>query len=317
MILMRILSWQMIATHVTRALGTEFLCAHLASPRWALSQPEFALARPPARMSVAAAPTMMYSPMGSPRIHAASGQMSSPRAMSTRLPSMSPRSRGVNGGSSSARLGSLSARSLSGPSGRLLITPRLEQTPRHQADFGSPLGGALPTNPLVSLTLSMDGAVVTRLLIELRHDDSPNTCRPARSRLMGLCGTKLAYTGRLGGTLVTTDPTAVGPSTSVETVQADSPPKLGHWGRGVLSAKADGTLAILLDPKHADLREYRPIGQVLRGYEGLEYIETMSQVRQRQRRLCSVSLSLSLSLCLSLSLSLSLSLAAWPTLADV
>ena len=209
--------------------------------------------------------------------------MSSPRNTVQKLPSLSarsPRTRGVN--YASPRQGSLSARAMVGPSGRLLITPRLESTPRNQADYGSPLGNALPSNPLISLTLAMDGATVTRLLIELRHDDSPNTCRPVRARLTGLCGTTLAYTGRLGGTLVSTDSTLAGPSSAVETVQADGPSKLGHWGRGVVSVKSDGTLAVVLDPKHADMSSHRVIGQVLRGYEGLDYIEKMSQVRTRK-----------------------------------
>ncbi len=222
------------------------------------------------------APTMA----SSPRIHAASGQMSSPRNAVKKLPTLSagtPRTRGV-AQYESPRQGSLSARSLVGPNGRLLITPRRDSTSRNQADFGSPLGSALPTNPLVSLTLAMDGATVTRLIIELRHDDSPNTCRPVRARLPSLCGTALLYTGRLGGTLVSTDSTIAGPSSGVETVQADGPPKLGHWGRGVVSVKSDGSLTIVLDPKHADMSSHRVVGQVIRGYEGLDYIEKMSQV---------------------------------------
>ena len=226
-----------------------------------------------------AAPTMAPSPR---RIHAASGQISSPRNAVQKLPALSvgstPRTRTTVNAYASPRQGSLSARSLVGPNGRLLITPRLDSTPRSQADFGSPLGSALPSNPLVSLTLTMDGAAVTRLIIELRHDDSPNTCRPVRARLSSLCGTTLLYTGRLGGTLVSTDSTIAGPSSGVETVQADGPSKLGHWGRGVVSIKSDGHLSIVLDPKHADMSSHRVVGQVIRGYEGLDYIEKMSQV---------------------------------------
>jgi hypothetical protein len=48
----------------------------------------------------------------------------------------------------------------------------------------------------------MGGVVVTTLLIELRHDDAPNTCRPVRGRLPALCGTTLSYTG---GMLLSTD----------------------------------------------------------------------------------------------------------------
>ena len=73
--------------------------------------------------------------------------------------------------------------------------------------------------------------------------------------------------------------TAAGPSGGVASVTADGPPSLGHWGRGVVSVKADGSLAVLLDPKRADMSEFRPIGQVLRGYEGIAYIERELQVR--------------------------------------
>ena len=50
-------------------------------------------------------------------------------------------------------------------------------TPRSQTDSSPPLGAPLDTNPLVSLTLEMDGVPLS-LTIELRSDDSPNTCRP-------------------------------------------------------------------------------------------------------------------------------------------
>ncbi len=49
-------------------------------------------------------------------------------------------------------------------------------TPRSQPD--QPLGAPLDTNPLVSLTVEMDGVPPLILTIELRQDDSPNACRP-------------------------------------------------------------------------------------------------------------------------------------------
>ena len=53
--------------------------------------------------------------------------------------------------------------------------------PRIQADSDQPLGSPLDTNPRISLTLEMDGVPPSTLTIELRQEDSPNTCRPVSS----------------------------------------------------------------------------------------------------------------------------------------
>ena len=91
-----------------------------------------------------------------------------------------------------------------------------------------------------------------------------------RARLGSLGGTALSYTG---GLLVSSDSTAAAKDSGVMSVTADRPSTLDHLAsqRGVVFVKADGTLAILLDPTgdSADMSVYRPIGQVLHGCEHL------------------------------------------------
>ena len=58
---------------------------------------------------------------------------------------------------------------------------------------------------------------------------------------------------------------------------ADAQSTLDHFAsrRGVVFVKPNGSLAILVDPValSVDMSEYRPIGQVLRGYQGLAHME--------------------------------------------
>ena len=77
----------------------------------------------------------------------------------------------------------------------------------------------------------------------------------------------------MGGLLVSNDSTTAAKDSGVMSVTADRPSTLGHLAsqRGVVFVKADGTLAILLDPagNSADMSVYRPIGQVIHGCEKL------------------------------------------------
>ena len=65
---------------------------------------------------------------------------------------------------------------------------RRRRSPSRTQDFGSPLGPALGTNPLVSLVLSVDGEPRAKLLVELRHDHAPHACRAFMQAAESFCG---------------------------------------------------------------------------------------------------------------------------------
>jgi hypothetical protein len=114
----------------------------------------------PGRLPPIGSPAQHHPPLATPedRVHARLYRMVSPRVA----------------------LAAVAAREKVDVSDMGTLTPTPPGAPSaagSEADVG-PLGPALESNPLVALTVLVDGVGPVTLTIELRHDDSPNTCRP-------------------------------------------------------------------------------------------------------------------------------------------
>ena len=119
----------------------------------------------------------------------------------------------------------------------------------------------------MSIALAVDGVPAARMLIELRHEAAPSAVAAFRAAAAGYCGSSLAYEeGRLA---------CAGAGTAAA-ADGDSAAALGHWSRGVVSLAPDGGFVLLLGP--CELPGYRPVGQLVKGYVGLSYVEAAAQV---------------------------------------
>ena len=186
----------------------------------------------------------------SPTLHAQSGQVRSRRSGAGKLPSLG------DGRSSGGR----TLQSAAGFRRR---------SPSRSGDFGSPLGQPLAGNPLLSVALALDGVAAARFLIELRHDQAPHATAALRRFAQSYCG----------GTLVLAEnhlQLSLGATTDDVPSDSATSAGLGHWGRGVVSLAPDGGLVLLLGP--CELPGHRAVGQLVKGYVGLSYVEAAAKL---------------------------------------